>query len=291
MQIIFHTGAHFTDDDRLMKCLLRNKDDFAKRGISVPGPGKYRQLLRATLQAMRSAPPDPAARDVLLDAILDDETADRVVLSNAHFFGVANAAVREGAFYPAAAERMANLRRLFPDDDIDMFIAIRNPATFLPLVQERSPERAMEDILGGKDPRGLHWSEMIASVRAAAPDVPVTVWCNEDTPLIWGQVIREIAGLPDGEKIIGAFDLLKTIMSKEGMKRFRAYLADHPDMSEIQKRRVIAAFWDKFALEDEIEDELDIPGWTDALVDDITAIYDEDVAVIEAMPGVRFISP
>ena len=40
MQIIVHTGAHFTDDDRLIKCLLRNKDDFSKRGIAVPGPGR-----------------------------------------------------------------------------------------------------------------------------------------------------------------------------------------------------------------------------------------------------------
>ena len=40
MQVILHTGAHYTDEDRLMKCLLRNKGDFAKRGIAVPGPGK-----------------------------------------------------------------------------------------------------------------------------------------------------------------------------------------------------------------------------------------------------------
>ena len=291
MQIIFHSGAHFTDDDRLMKCLLRNKDAFARRGISIPGPGKYRQLLRSTLQAMRGAAPDPDAREVLLDAILDDEAADRVVLSNAHFFGVANAAVRDGVLYPAAPERLASLRRLFPDDELELFMAIRNPATFLPLVQEKSPERTMSDILGGNDPRTLLWSDLILALRDAAPDVAITVWCNEDTPLIWGQIIRDMAGLPEGEKIIGAFDLLKTIMSTEGMKRFRAYLAAHTTMSEQQKRRVIAAFLDKFAMDDVIEEELDIPGWTETLVDDMTRIYDEDVAEIENMPGLRFVSP
>ena len=44
-------------------------------------------------------------------------------------------------------------------------------------------------------------------------------------------------------------------MSKEGMQRFAAYLKSHPDMTEIQKRRVISAFLDKFALEEEIEEE------------------------------------
>ena len=291
MQIIFHTGAHFTDDDRLMKCLLRNKDDFAKRGIAVPGPGKYRQLLRSTLRAMQSAPPDPNARDVLIDAILDDEDADRMLLSNAHFFGVANAAVRDGELYPAAPERMANLRRLFPHDELEMFMAIRNPATFLPLVAEKSPERDMPEILGGKDPRSMKWSTLITAIRDAAPDVPITVWCNEDTPLIWAQVIRELAGLEHGEKITGGFDLLKTIMSAEGMKRFRAYLHQHRNLTEMQKRRVIAAFLDKFALEDEIEEELDIPGWTEDLVDEMTEVYDEDVFAIERIPGVQFISP
>ena len=291
MQIIFHTGAHFTDDDRLMKCLLRNKDAFAKRGIAVPGPGKYRQLLRSTLQALRSAPPNPDARDVLLDAILDDEAADRVLLYNAHFFGIAAAAVRGGELYPAAAERMANLRKLFPGDQLEMFMAIRNPATFLPAILERNPDMTVAELMSGADPRELLWSDMLSAVRAAAPDVPITVWCNEDTPLIWAQVIRELAGLEHGEKITGGFDLLQTIMSREGMKRFRAYLHQHPDMTEMQKRRVIAAFLDKFALEDELEEELDLPGWTDTLVDEMTEIYDEDVFTIERIPGVQVISP
>ena len=291
MHIVFHTGAHFTDDDRLMKCLLRNKDDFSKRGVAVPGPGKYRQLLRSTLTAMQSAAPDPDARDVLIDAILDDEMADRMILSNAHFFGVAVAAVRNGMFYPAAAERMANLEKLFAGDTLELFIAIRNPATFLPLVQEKSPDRAMTDILGGQDPRDLRWSDMIQSVREAAPNVPITVWCNEDSPLVWAQIIREMAGLEHGQKIIGGFDLLKTIMSAEGMQRFRGYLKENPDMSEMHKRRVIAAFLDKFVLEDVLEEELDIPGWTEDLIDEMTEIYDEDVFAIERIPGVQLLAP
>lgn len=291
MQIIFHTGAHFTDDDRLIRCLLRNKDDFSKRGIAVPGPGKYRQLLRSTLRAMQSAPPDPSARDVLLDAILDEEAADRMLLSNAHFFGVARSAVQNGVLYPHAAERLANLQRLFPQDDLEVFMAIRNPATFLPLVLEKSPDQDIADLLGETDPRDVKWSELLTVLRQAAPGIPITVWCNEDTPLTWAQIIRDMAGLEHGQKIIGGFDLLKTIMSAEGMKRFRAYLHEHRNMTEMQKRRVIVAFLDKFALDDEIEEELDFPGWTTELVDEMTEIYDEDVQTIERIPGVQFISP
>lgn len=291
MQIIVHTGAHFTDDDRLIKCLLRNKDDFSKHGVAVPGPGRYRTLLRQTLSSLRNAPPQNNAREVLLDAILDHEVADRVLLSNPQFFGMAKAAVRGDRLYPAAGERINGLARLFPGDQIEMFMGICNPATFLPQVLKRSEEDSIHALLGGTDPRHLRWSDMIAEVREAAPDVPVTVWCNEDTPLIWAEIIREMAGLDHGEKIQGGFDLLREIMSPEGMKRFRAYLHEHPAMTEMHKRRVMAAFLDKFALDEVIEEEIDIPGWTADLVDEITELYEEDVFRLQRIPGVQFISP
>ena len=291
MQLVIHTGAHFTEEERLMKCLLRNKGDFALRGVAVPGPGKYRKLLRETLSAMEETSPAPDAREVLLDAILDDEPADRVILSNAHFFGAPRAAVRQGMLYTAAPERLRHMAELFPHDQIELFMAIRNPASFLPAAFEQSPRGEMDSFIGGVDPRAVRWSDTFLRIREAVPQIQITVWCNEDTPLIWSQIIREMGGLEHGEKIIGGFDLLSDIMSREGMVRFRAYLKEHPVMTEVQKRRVIAAFLDKFALEDEIEEELDMPGWTTALVDEMTEVYDEDVFEIQRLPGVQVIAP
>ena len=46
MQLAIHTGAHFSEEERLMKCLLRNKNSFSKKGVAVPGPGKYRRLIK-----------------------------------------------------------------------------------------------------------------------------------------------------------------------------------------------------------------------------------------------------
>ena len=291
MQVIFHTGAHCTDEERLLKCLLRNKEGFAQRGVSVPGPGRYRYLLKDAFKAMKTATPTADARDVLIDAILDDEVADRLILSNSHFFGSQRFSLSNGVFYPDAAERIKQLQQLFPFEQIEMFMAIRNPASFLPAMRGEVSNRKFREMMGDTDPRELRWSETIARIRTAAPDVSLTIWCNEDTPLIWSQIIRELAGLEHGDDIIGGFDLLNSIMSDEGTKRFETYLQGRPDMSEAQQRRVIAAFLDKFALEDEIEEELDLPGWTDELVDEMTDIYDEDVFAIQRIPGVQLIAP
>lgn len=114
MQLVLHTGVHFTEDERLLKCLLRNQDDFAKTGVKVPGPSTYRNLFRDTLNAMHKAEPSEVARDVLLDAILDDGTASRVILSDANFFRSPATALQEGVLYPAAAVRMLRMAQLFP---------------------------------------------------------------------------------------------------------------------------------------------------------------------------------
>ena len=63
MQIVLHAGVHNTDEDRLLKCLLKNRDKLREDGVCVPGPSRYRRLLRDTLQAMeRAAPPAPGPR-------------------------------------------------------------------------------------------------------------------------------------------------------------------------------------------------------------------------------------
>jgi hypothetical protein len=291
MQLVLHTGVHFTEEDRLMKCLLRNRSDFAQRGVSIPGPGKYRVLLRQTLDAMIDAPLAYNARDLILDDVLDDERPSRVILSNPHFFGAPRTALRRGVLYPNAPMRLSQLAQLFAADQIELFMAIRNPATFLPAAFEQSPRESVLDFMGGVDPRVIRWSDSLIRMREAAPEIPITVWCNEDSPLIWAQIIRDMAGLDHGQKIIGGFDLLSDIIAKEGMQRFRAYLKKRPDMSEMQKRQVIAAFMDKFAVDAAIEEEIDMPGWTDDIIDELTAAYDEDMHTIKRIPGVQILSP
>lgn len=291
MQIIMHTGVHYTEQDRLNKALLRNKGALSERGVAVPGPGSYRKLVRDTLNAMNKGPAAPRAREVLLDVILDDTPADRVILSDPNFFRTPGTAVQKGELYPASPVRMKYMANLFPEDELEIFIGLRNPATLVPILHNVAMDNSDAAFWGGRTAHDLRWSEMIAAIRQSVPHIPITFWCFEDLPLIWSQIVREMAGMEHHEAINGAHDLLSTIMSKEGMQRFLSYLEGHPDLTEMQVRRVIAAFMDKFALDDEIEEEIDMPGWTEELVDDLTDQYDEDVWAIQRLPGVTMIAP
>lgn len=292
MKVILHAGAHATDGGKLLRCLLRNADDLRARAVAVPGPSRYRQLLSGSLNALDKADPAPDARDILLENILseDPDSFGRIILSHDHLFCVPKIALGSGRMYPRADERMRNAARLFETDQIELFIGIRNPATWLPAVYAETPHQSFDSFLNGTEPAYLRWSEVIERIQIALPDLPITVWCNEDSPLIWGEILRAMAGLPSGAKIAGAFDLLSRIMSEEGMRRFRAFLHEHPGISEPHKRRVMIAFLDKYALDEAVEEELDIPGWTDEYVDALTDLYERDIEIIANMRNVTLIA-
>ncbi|MEL6609383.1 MAG: hypothetical protein AAFO58_04440 [Pseudomonadota bacterium] len=291
MEIVYHIGAHATDEDRLLKCLLKNKEDLVRQGISVPGPSRYRKLLRETIHALARGVPGPETRDMLLDEIIEEDNIDRLVMSNSNFICIPARIFEHGQFYRLAGDRIEGMTQLFPNDQLEFHLAIRNPATFIPEIVSGLPLAAQKRLDGKLDPFSIRWSDMIARMQIAAPEAQFTVWCNEDTPLLWAQLIRELSGLDPNTKIVGGFDLLAEIMTPEGLQRFQTYLKTHPPHTEVQKRRIIAAFLDKFAIEDALEEELDMPGWTDEVVDALTDTYEEDVYKIDRMPGVTLITP
>ncbi|MEL7395733.1 MAG: hypothetical protein AAFN44_05090 [Pseudomonadota bacterium] len=290
MQIILHAGAHATDEDRLVTCLLKNAEHLEAIGTVVPEPESYRNMLRDTIAAATDGAAPPDLGQNLRNALLPSGDADRLVISNDSFFGTHKMAVKR-MFYPASCARLEALRQLLPDDHVELFFAVRNPASFMPALLEITNFNSIGDLFRGYDPLSFRWSELFERIRAQIPDIPITVWCNEDTPLIWAELIREMGGLDPTQEIKGEYDLLQEIMSEGGMKRFLSYVDSHPGMTEVQKRRVIAAFMDKFVDDDAVEEEYELAEWTVDIVDQMTELYEEDVFNIPRVPGVTLITP
>ena len=118
------------------------------------------------------------------------------------------------------------------------------------------------------------------------PGVPLVIWADEDTPLIWPEVLQAVSGHDDATELEDTDELLAGIMSPDGLVRMRNYVATHPPRSILQRRRIVSAFLDKFALPDRVEMEFDMPGWTrrHGRRNDRRPI-DEDIDRIRAMPG------
>ncbi|MGZ9810076.1 hypothetical protein ACXN5S_06395 [Pseudoroseicyclus sp. H15] len=290
MHIVFHIGAHCTDNERLLRCLLRDASMLAEHNVAVPGQGRYRKLFRDTLEGLGESRAKEGTRDLLLDAVLDGRITERVILSNPSFLCAPNRVFEDGALYAAAGTRATALGQIFEEDEIEIFLALRNPASFIPDVYAQTSNMAFLDFMGGTDPRQVRWSDLVGRLHKALPGAKLVVWANEDTPLIWGDILRRMAALPEAE-FAGEFDLVESIISPEGMARLTTYLTQRGIKGAAQRRRVIAAFLDKFAVEDEVVEEVDLPGMDAALVAELTEAYEADCEAIAKMDGVEWLAP
>lgn len=290
MRIVYHLGAHCTDEERLLRCLVANQPRLAEEGIVVPDPALYRSLLRDTAVTLKGTTTSPESQALVLTQILGGEPARRMILSWENFLAYPQWVLR-GGLYPQAGDRVRALADIFPDHETEVHLGIRNPATFLPALFQKQRNRSYEEFIEGTDPGALRWSEMIEGILSAAPGLPLTVWCDEDTPLIWPEVLVAVSGHAGAAGFEGADDLLASLMSATGLRRMRRFLSEHAPDSPERRRRVVSAFLDKFAQPERMEMDIELPDWTEELIDDLTRRYDEDVARIQALPGVTFLAP
>lgn len=293
MQVAIHLGAHCTDEDRLLRTLLQNQDYLSKQGISIPGPSRYRKVIAQTIEELQGGPADDATRGKIRDSILNDEAAKRVILASENFLSTHRDMFDNGTLYDTANYKTQQLRNLFPDDNVEFFLGMRNPASLVPLTFQHKNQSygRYKRFISTTNVMDIRWSEVIAAILEYNPDCRLTVWCNEDTPVIWGEVLYKLCGLSGDVELVGNLAIAEQIMSPDGVKRMRAYLEKNPPKSETMRRRIIMTFLEKFVVEDRIEDELDAPGWTEDLVEDLTVLYEDDVAEIAGMSGVRLIEP
>ncbi len=292
MQILFHLGAHCTDEGLLIRSILRNRAALAREGISVPGPGRYRELLGEVSTTLRGEDADDETEAMLLDAIRDDESADRVILSNEHFVCRDSVVLSSEGLYSKIGKAQW-LSACFPGHSAEFALAVRNPATFLPDLVARyatTPE-AKKDALTGVPLGHLSWTDVVRRLRDAVSGARIVVWCHEDTPFLWSEIMRELTQHDPFTRLEGALDVAERIISDEGMRRLTEFLTTRSDLTETRRRAAISAFLEAHAVPDEIETEVDLPGWTEDTLDDLTELYEEDVARLASLDGICFIEP
>ena len=291
MQVALHFGAPYTDENRLQLCLGKNREKLAEVGTIIPRPSSYRRSLRPILARANDVADTTDLRAEFLQDIVGDQDAQRLVFTNDTFLGIPRLSVAKDQFFPGPFNRLAGFLRLFEGHDVEVFYAIRNPATFLQNLVRDHPGEDIDTLIGHSAPHLLRWSDFLHRIRLDCPTVPITVWCNEDSPLVWDDVLRRVTGVPADFALEGTYELLQEIMTAEGYSRFIEYLDKRPNLTQDQKKRVIIAFLDKFADDDALEEEVDFPGWTEEAVDLLTDIYDEDVDEIQNMPGITLLTP
>ena len=291
MQIVYHIGAHCTDEGSLLKSLFKNQNRLMEKGVALPNPGRYRNQIREVLQAMAGGEIEVPSREALLQKIVWLPNAKRVVMSNRDFICVPNRIFEGGEFYALAEEKFGAFAQLFPHDEVEIYLSIRDLGSFVPAAFALSAGRSFETFFGGVSSDVLYWSDLVDRIRRLLPNAKIVVWCNEDTPFIWPKLIRSMAGLADTERILGGYDLLSDILTKDGLRKLQAYMRLKPPQTERRRLKILAAFFEKYADDSKLEEDVVIPSWTPQIIEALSEAYEEDIADIAARPDVTFIAP
>jgi len=290
MQLIFHIGAHCTGQDRLIRSLLKNRDILAHNGVAVPGPGRYRRTLADVTDKLQGAPASAEAQDVILDAVLDFDAPTRIVLSDENFVSKPDDVLLGNMLYGQIG-KSAWLPAAIPAGIPEFALTLRNVATFLPALTELQEDTsATEAALAETDPLEFSWFETVHTLRQANPDAPILVWCDEDAPLLWPDIMRAVAGVDEAVPLTGETDLVRTLLTDEGVEAMVKKFAN-PPTDQAERQNIVMELVTDYADEGEIEQEIGLAGWTQTLIDDLTEAYDADVERIATIPGVTVLTP
>lgn len=291
MEIALHLGSHLTDETQLRDCLLANKDLLRAQGVIVPRARSYLNMIVEAANHISSGHGAPDAFKRILDAIDAPEEARRLVFSAPGLMSKVADAIEGSNFYPNAGRRLAALRHIFAGHDVEIFLAIRNPASFVPAYLGAS--RVLAEGATGSDiaSEDLRWSRLVGVIQSTWPEAKLTIWCDEDTPFIWHRLLRLVSGgTPEGE-FARSFDWFNSVMVDGGADKLAAYLAASPPVDEAHRQRVISVFLDKFCDESKLEIDVSATGWDEMRIDVLSELYEEDTDTISTMDGVTFLQP
>ncbi len=291
MQVVIHAGVAFTDEDRLFGLLKANQETVANHNGAFFGRRAFRRHFRQALNELEPGTPALNTRKAFQGMIPKDKTVDRVVISQPGFLGAIQTSILDGQFYPLAGERIAYLDDMFDDCQMELFIGLRNPGSFIPkaLMAQSEPER--QRILAETDISCLSWLTMIDNIRDLAPDVQITLWSNEDSPLIWGDIARAMVELPEDTPLNEEFSFLSTLLTDEGRDEIETLIQRQPAIGSPTLRTDLGQIFARHADPTAIEEELTLPGWSDEIVAAFTELYEQDLDVLQNMQDIHFLTP
>lgn len=291
MRIALHLGVHFAGTPRLLASLRANKEALELRGTQVPHVHTYRKPVLDLLADLDGLPPIGPEQDRLLASITEG-TPRQLVLADPDWASPLGAAFADGRLYARIAAHAPRVIELFEGQDLHLSLAIRNPAFFVneALVKDKHVG-AVHQFLRWSNPDNLSWIPVIDALRKAVPDAPLTVWCEEDTPLIWPRILRTVGGLREDDKLRTSFSALRNLMRPEGLNRLHAYVRTYPPADDAQTEQVILAFLDKYGIESAMKAPSVVPDWTAQTIRTISDHYERDIDLLAARDDIDMILP
>lgn len=291
MKAVFHLGANGTDLGAMANSLSANQSMLARHGVEFVPHDRCDEIFQRAQLALKGGRATPEMEQMILDAILDLDAPERIVFSHQNLLGLPNRMLSANGLYYAADERISALQNLLPGCEAEFAIALMNPASLVAYARKRQPQISYDQMMHAVDPTALRWPDAIKRILRAAHGKRLIVWCHEDTPLIWTEVMRSMTRIPDEVHFANQLEIAATLLPPDALREARLQIRrTGTGITVAQRRAIVEAALVAHGRADQMQADLDLPGWTQDLVDQITRQYYADVADIAALPGVEFIA-
>lgn len=291
MQVVFHIGSHMTDSEKVLKTLLSNRDELLKLGTEPIPNSRHKGIFVDALASLKGGAATPEMEQILLDAVTESDDPQRIIFSMAGFLGVPKVAVTPRGFFADVETRLNGLMRLYPSSETEFFMAIRNPATMLNDIVIQDPNINHDTYFGSIDPRELRWRDVAQRMARAAQGRRIVMWCYEDLPMIFPEVLRMIGNMPLDARLTGGQQYVDESLTPEGREKLKEAMRGYGHASIGKRRELHGEMLRQYGLEGRFDQAITLPGWTQKLVDEISDNYYSDVAEIAVLPGIEFILP
>jgi len=81
------------------------------------------------------------------------------------------------------------------------------------------------------------------------------------------------------------------LLSQEGQALLRDAMSTAQDTEPAARHDIIATIWEQHGLDDAVDYEIELPGFTASVITALTDQYERDLEKIDAMEGVELLLP
>lgn len=290
MEFRIFFGGHSAAHNHLRAQLAANTDLLEANGICLPSHKVMEAAVWPAIRDIRKKKTDESSLPKMINSLTGGKDYKTVLIIRPSISGTPLRPIKDDIIYPRGSATMAQLVKLIGEENVRLFCAVRNPASFLPscynLAYKDDHTLSFQDYVKVSDPYALRWSEYLHRIQGRESETPLTVWTYEDYPYMWRSAAQAFAGLPNKEDLIATEAPFDDGTSVQGLMLMQEYLQKHPAETATKREQIATKFAERFPISGaEVIPEL----WTEDLIETLTDSYDDDLYYIERMENVQMI--
>lgn len=199
-RILLHLGAHKTASTHFNRLVRRNSHLTQQFSLSCPKKDELRNLITRRLSGANLRETGPVKEEVI--AALG-QGAETLFLSDENIIGTPVKLVQNGIMYPHAAKRLRQALKLLGREDVELMLAVRDPASFAVSIWGESMRswgyQSFRDYLGPDPMKALRWTPMIRRLLGVREGLNITVWTYETYPQRSTDMVARLFGRDSAE--------------------------------------------------------------------------------------------